>query len=81
MNNTALLNETKNLIITFPLERGKNFNPRLEKCLESIGFTLDGFGLGSIEFEGNGKITEIDRILQTKFGKNLVYDFILGDSN
>ena len=77
MKNTTMLNETKSLIITFPLERGMNFNPQVEEFLENIGFTLDGFGLGSIEFKGNGNLTEIDGILQAKFGKNLFYDFIL----
>ncbi len=74
------LNRVQSFLITFPLEKGKNFNSRVEKYLESVGFTLDGQGLGSIEFEGSGDRTEIGRTLQAKFGKNLVYDFILDES-
>jgi len=75
--NQSKLIEMQNFVITFPLVKGENFNSQVEECLESIGFSLDGQGLGSIEFAGKGDMAEVDRILQAKFGKNLVYDFIL----
>jgi len=75
--NQSKLIKTKNFIITFPLVKGENLNYQVEEYLESTGFVFNGQGLGSMEFEGRGDMAEIDKALQAKFGKNLVYDFIL----